>query len=181
MRINIFYLSGFMASGKSTLGPILANTIGWNFVDLDNEIERREKRKIVEIFKEEGEEYFRQKETEVLNEFSKKKRIIISLGGGTLDNPGNRQLVKNTGKLIYLKSSTEALYRRLKHKRDRPVLLQNEDEEKLEKALMQKIKSLIDQRMEYYKSADYTFGTDEESIGVTVDKIAKLINKIASK
>jgi len=84
MRRNIFYLTGFMGSGKSTIGPILANTLGWTFFDLDREIEKRENRKITMIFDEDGKDYFRQKETEILKEISKGENLIISLGGGTL-------------------------------------------------------------------------------------------------
>ena len=72
MKKKIYYLTGFMAAGKSTIGPILSNTLGWNFVDLDRAIEEEEAKKITEIFEAKGEEYFRKKELEMLKAISKK-------------------------------------------------------------------------------------------------------------
>ena len=60
MKKKLIYLTGFMASGKSTIGPILANTIGWNFFDLDKVIEKEEEKSIRKIFVEKGEKYFRE-------------------------------------------------------------------------------------------------------------------------
>lgn len=176
MSRNIFYLAGFMASGKSTIGPILANTLGWNFFDLDREIERREGNKITKIFEENGEEFFRNRETEILKDISNGDNLIISLGGGTLITPENKNFIAKKGKLILLRSSSEVAYRRLKHKRDRPVLLTNNNDEN-DEAMLERIEHLMKNRMKYYENADYIFNTDKESIGSTVDKIAKIIIK----
>ena len=92
-KVNI-YLTGFMASGKSTIGPIVANTLGWEFYDLDKEIEKRERKTIPDIFKENGEKYFRKLEIEVLKELSTGNSLIISLGGGALTNQLNRKIIK---------------------------------------------------------------------------------------
>ena len=73
---RIFYLAGFMASGKSTIGPILANTIGWDFYDLDKEVEKKEGGKIVRIFENEGKKYFRRIEAEILRNLSIKKNLV---------------------------------------------------------------------------------------------------------
>jgi len=181
MRRNIFYLTGFMASGKSTIGPILANTLGWTFFDLDREIEKRENRKITKIFEEDGKDYFRRKETEILKEISEGENLIISLGGGTLILQENRDFIKKSGNLIFLRSSPEVAYRRLKHKRDRPVLLTNNNEEAGEDVVIERIESLMKERMKYYQEADYIFDTDCESIGKTVDKISNIILKLSKK
>ncbi|MEJ2507280.1 MAG: shikimate kinase, partial [Ignavibacteriaceae bacterium] len=140
-KVNI-YLTGFMASGKSTIGPIVANTLGWEFYDLDKEIEKRERKTIPDIFKENGEKYFRKLEIEVLKELSTGNSLIISLGGGALTNQLNRKIIKQTGKLIYLESSIEIAFKRLKHKRDRPVLLSENVSEQTEEAIYNKIKLL---------------------------------------
>jgi shikimate kinase len=179
-RKNIFYLAGFMASGKSTIGPIVANILGWNFFDLDKEIEKRENRKITRIFEEEGEDYFRRKETEILKEISKSENLIISLGGGTLIIRENREFIKKSGKLIFLSSSPEVAYRRLKHKKDRPKLLADTNEEEKNIA-MERIASLMKERMKYYKKADYCIDTDKESIGTTADKISRIIFNLSKK
>ena len=175
MSKNVYFLTGFMASGKSTIGPILANTLGWDFYDLDEEIVKREGNKITEIFAEKGEQYFRNKETELLNEISQRKNLIFSLGGGTLVNEVNRKIIKSRGKLIYLKSSPEVAYKRLRFKRDRPVLLfEGEDEPTMEE-YVKRINSLLDNRKKFYEEADFILDTDKERVGRTVDKIAKII------
>ena len=181
MRRNIFYLTGFMASGKSTIGPIVANVLGWHFFDLDKEIEKRENRKINKIFEEDGEDYFRQKETEILKEISSGEKLIISLGGGTLIIQENREFIKKNGKLIFFRSSPEVAYRRLKHKRDRPILLADNNEEADENVVIERIESLMEERMKYYQKADYIIDTDKESIGTTVDKISRIIIKLSKK
>ena len=112
-----------MAAGKSTIGPILANTLGWNFLDLDKAIEAEEGMKITEIFEARGEEYFRKKELEMLKTISKKNHLIVALGGGTIANSKNLKLLKESGRLIYLHSSPEMAYKRLVYKRDSPALL----------------------------------------------------------
>lgn len=162
-----------MASGKSTIGPILANTIGWNFIDLDKEIESRENKKISLMFEQDGEEYFRKIETEVLRELSINKKTIIALGGGTLISAANRKIIKKSGKLISLKCSPEITYQRLKHKRDRPVLLSNDNG----KTLANKIKKAMNERLQYESYADYIYNTDQDNIGMTVDALAKFIKK----
>jgi shikimate kinase len=181
MRRNIFYLAGFMASGKSTIGPMVANTLGWNYFDLDKEIEKRENRKITKIFEEKGEDYFRQKETEILKEISEGKNLIISLGGGTLIVRENREFIKKCGKLICLSSSPEVAYKRLKHKRDRPILLTDNNEEAAKNVVIERIESLMKERKKYYQKADYFIDTDNESIGTTVDKIFRIIFKQSKK
>ena len=115
------YLTGFMTSGKSTIGPILANVLGMGFYDLDKEIEKAEGSTVVEIFEKKGEAYFRQVEKNLLENFSKQNNIIVSLGGGTITNIDNLNLLKRTGKIIYLKVSIDVLYKRLKNKTDRPL------------------------------------------------------------
>jgi shikimate kinase len=180
-RKNIFYLAGFMASGKSTIGPIVANILGWNFFDLDKEIEKREKRKITKIFEEDGEDYFRRKETEILKKISEGENLIISLGGGTLIIRENREFIKKYGNLIFLSTSPEVAYRRLKHKRDRPILLADNNEEAAENVAMERIESLMKERMKNYQKADYCIDTDKESIGTTADKISRIIFKVSKK
>src|SRR5690606_40072973 len=86
---QIIYLTGFMGSGKSTIGPILANTLGWDFYDLDRVIENKTGKKVREIFEQDGESFFRSLETETLEELSELDKTIISLGGGTMANAEN--------------------------------------------------------------------------------------------
>ena len=105
-----------MTSGKSTIGPIVANVLGWDFFDLDKVIEKNECKSVVEIFESDGEEYFRKVETDTLKLLSKEEKVVISLGGGTMASEENLAVVKRTGKVVYLKVSPEVLYKRLKYK-----------------------------------------------------------------
>ena len=176
MKISRIYLTGFMTSGKSTIGPILANVLVWDFYDLDKVIEKEEKKTVVEIFEEKGEDYFREVETKFLREFSELDHIIISLGGGTITNKVNVDLMKSSGKIIYLKTSPEMIYKRLRFKIDRPlfrnfVLSENSKEE-----FVAKIEELLQKRSPFYEKADLTINTDNTPVGITVDKLAKLIN-----
>ncbi len=174
---QIIYLTGFMGSGKSTIGPILANTLGWEFFDLDRVIEKKTGKKIKEIFKDHGEDYFRGIETKTLKELSGNDKVIISLGGGTIVNEENIKILKETGKLVYLKMSVEAAIERLKYKRDRPAL-KNDAEDFSEKDLMERINKLMATRIQYYEQADFTIETDRSSVGRTVDKIVKQLSKL---
>ncbi len=174
MNNKIVYLAGFMGAGKSTVGPILANTLGWDYFDLDRVVEDRLGKKIKTIFEENGEPFFRQVESEILKELSNSRNVIISLGGGTIVNQANLRLVKNTGKIVYLKASVDSIYKRVAFKRDRPNLI-IEGEEFSKEKLVQKINNLFIAREKFYNQADVTINTDGISIGVTVDKLAKII------
>ncbi len=165
-----------MASGKSTIGPILANTIGWDFLDLDKVIEQKANKKIVEIFKDNGEEYFRKLESETLLDLIKLSKHVISLGGGTIENEGNLTEIKKNGILIYLETSPEAAYRRLRFKRDRPALL-FKDGEPTKEEFVNRISTILNRRLKFYNQADLKISTDNKSIGITVDKLVKILRK----
>lgn len=176
MKKNLIFLTGFMASGKSTIGPILANTIGWNFLDLDKVIEKKTSKKIVDIFREDGEKYFRELETETLNELILLKKFVISLGGGTIENEINLNMMKTNGILVYLETSPEAAYRRLRFKKDRPALL-FDDHEPTKEELLKRINSILSRRLKYYNQADVKINTDNKAVGITVDHLVRILRK----
>jgi len=175
MKKKIYYLTGFMASGKSTIGPILANTLGWNFFDLDKEVENQEGMKVVEIFDRNGESYFRKVETALLMNLSEKDEAIISLGGGAIASEENFKIIKSSGKIIYLKSSPEMAYKRLRFKRDRPAFIFEGEEIPSKEQFLERINKLLDERKKYYEQADFIIDTDNQTVGKTVDIIAKYI------
>jgi shikimate kinase len=177
MKKNLIFLTGFMASGKSTIGPILANTFGWNFYDLDRLIEEKVGKKIKDIFDVEGEEFFRDIERKLLQEVSQLQNYIIALGGGTIADPTNIKMIKSTGLLIYLETSPNEAYKRLRFKRDRPVLLFEGEEEPTESEFLEKINTLLKKRKKYYDQADVKISTDNIRIGNTIDKLISIINK----
>lgn len=177
MNKTIVFLTGFMGSGKSTIGPILANTLGWSFHDLDKEIESTAGVKVRELFEKHGEEYFRKLEYETLQRIIMGNKKIIALGGGTVTFEDTLTFIKSTGILIYLKVSPEEALKRLRYKRDRPVLLQGLKENFSDEDLLNKISTLFEKRKTYYEKADLIFDTDEMPIGKTVDIISKEILK----
>ena len=178
MKLDKVYLTGFMTSGKSTIGPILGNVLGWNYYDLDEEIVREQGKTIDEIFSSEGEKKFRQLESDKLVELSKESNCIIALGGGTIINESNLSFVKKQGKLIYLKSTPEAIYSRIKNKLDRPLfkdlVLNNSPKEDF----IQRINEILEKREKYYNQADIVIPTNHRDIGPTVDLIANKIFKM---
>ena len=177
MNKRIYYLTGFMAAGKSTIGPILANTLGWIFFDLDKEIEKKEGMKIVELFDRKGEDYFREIETTTIKNLSENDRSIISLGGGTIASDINFNFIKSTGKIVYLKSSPEMAYKRLRFKKDRPAFIFDDVENPSEQQFLERINQLLNARKKYYEQCDFIVDTDSQSVGKTVDLIAQFISK----
>ena len=177
MKKKTYYLTGFMAAGKSTIRPILANTLGWDFYDLDKEVEKKEGMKIVDLFNKKGEDYFRKSETEILTQLSSKNEVIISLGGGAIASEENFNIIKSTGKIIYLKFSAEMAYKRLRFKGDRPAFIFEGEELLTKEQFIERINELFNSRKKYYEQCDFTVDTDSQSVGKTVDKIAKFIIK----
>jgi len=174
---NRIFLTGFMTSGKSTIGKILANVLGYDFFDMDREIENRTGKRITEIFEEEGEKYFRRLETAMLFELSRKENSVVALGGGTLTNEENLKLCKKSGIVIYLKVSPETLFQRLKRKTDRPLfrdlVLQGNSEEEI----LLKIKKMLNEREKFYKEADIIFETENKHVGKSVDELVTTIKR----
>lgn len=116
-------LIGFMGSGKTTLGVKLSYRLRMPVEDTDRLIERREGRSVSEIFADDGEEYFRRLETELLEELAEKAGgRIYSVGGGTPVREENRRLLKRLGRVIYLKASPETVYERIRDDATRPLL-----------------------------------------------------------
>jgi shikimate kinase len=178
---RIIFLIGFMGSGKSTIGPILANTMGYSFVDLDAAIELREGKKINEIFSEHGEQFFRSIERTLLEEIaSSADKTIISLGGGTIANDDALRYVKATGIVVYLKITEEQIYKRLHTKGDRPMLRDDNGNLLNGEPLMAKIRSLLDKRTPYYDQADIIMHTDDKKIGMTIDELTKQLRSLTN-
>jgi shikimate kinase len=120
-------LTGFMGSGKSTIGPLLAERLGWRFLDLDVQIERRDGRTVARIFAESGEQHFRKLEAAALAELLGRRRIVLALGGGAPEELGNRLLLEQTPRtvVVYLAAPFEALVARCFEQpgaEERPVL-----------------------------------------------------------
>jgi len=176
VRKDRVYLTGFMGCGKSTIGPILANTIGYGFVDVDKKIERVEGRSISQIFTEKGEKHFRDLERAILVEVSALPRTVISLGGGTITIAENLDLVLATGLVVYLKITPEQLFHRLRHRSDRPLLRSADGNQLSDEELRSRIHHLYEAREPLYARADIILPTDGTKLGLTVDNIVRRIS-----
>ncbi len=119
----IFSLVGLPGSGKSTVGRHLARRLQLPFTDSDQVIEARLGYSIRQYFEQEGEERFRDLEAIVIDELTRDpRRGVLSTGGGSVLRPENRRHLHDRGRVIYLNSSPEELFRRLRHDRNRPLL-----------------------------------------------------------
>ena len=124
-RGNIF-LVGMMGAGKTTVGRLLANFLEKKFYDSDREIQKRTGVSIPLIFEIEGEAGFRKRETEMLSELVKTGNIVLATGGGAVLSAENREMLKRSGTVIYLRATIDDLWRRTRHDKNRP-LLQTQD------------------------------------------------------
>lgn len=115
-------LCGFMGSGKTTVGKIIAKKTGREFIDMDSYIEKKENLTIKEIFAQRGENYFRDLEHQACVELSKKKNCVISLGGGTLTYERNVKVIEKSAVVVFLSVSLEEIKYRLRNDKKRPLL-----------------------------------------------------------
>ena len=116
------YLIGLMGAGKSTAGRLLAQTMGREFYDSDDEIVKRTGASIPTIFQIEGEAGFREREQRMIAELCAKKSVILGTGGGAILREANREALKNTGWVVYLSTSPERLINRTRYDKNRPLL-----------------------------------------------------------
>lgn len=109
----IVTLIGYRGTGKSTIAPVLANRLGWDWVDADVELERRAGRSIREIFAVDGEQKFRELERQVLVDLLSRSRLVLAAGGGAILNPETRRDFLQAGPVIWLQASVETIAARL--------------------------------------------------------------------
>jgi len=147
----IISLLGFMASGKSTIGRMLADKLDMNFIDLDVFIEGHEGRAIGEIFTHKGERHFRKLETKYLNlVVSTHKNVVLSLGGGTPCQERNWKAINETN-AVYLYKTNEQLFDRLKSRKHKRPLIAGMSDDELQRFIKHKMK----ERGPFYERADY--------------------------
>lgn len=148
-------LTGFMGTGKTAVGNELSGMLDMELVDIDTEIELSQKKTINDIFKNHGEQHFREIETGVIKKFSEKENIIISTGGGAVLKTGNMDLLRKNSIIFCLNASPETIFERTSRSGDRP-LLKVEDP-------MAKIKELLNYRMTFYEKAGIMIDTDSKT------------------
>ena len=162
MSANIV-LVGFMGTGKSTVGRVIAQKLGFHFIDTDDVIEQTSKAKISDIFAEHGEVYFRDLESQAVKSVALMKNQVVATGGGVVLRSSNIDLLRTGGPIFCLNATPKAIWDRVRSSRSRP-LLRGPDP-------LKKIETLLDKRAPYYALADHQI----ETTGVSVDRVANEI------
>lgn len=162
-------LIGFMGTGKTSVGRLLASRLGRSFIDLDKKIEQEEGRTIPEIFQQDGEMYFRQKERSVVVKASRLTGAVIATGGGAVLDHDNVIRLKNSGILIGLTADPMTILQRTERRNNRP-LLNCEDR-------LSQIEKLLSQRKPFYEVADYTLDTVASSPQQVAEQIIHLLRQ----
>lgn len=157
-------LIGFMGTGKTSVGKIVADLLHFEFLDTDEMIHQRTGRTIADIFAKDGEPAFRQMERQVVADISARKKTVISTGGGLPTNPENLALLKSHALVVCLWSSPEKIWERVGHQSHRP-LLHDPDPQK-------KIRDLLAIREPFYKQADVLINTDIRALREVAQQVA---------
>jgi len=165
---NRIFLIGPMGAGKTTIGRQLAQALGMTFSDSDLEIQRRTGVDIPTIFEYEGEEGFRQREQQVIDDLTQVDNQVMATGGGAVLRAENRQHLSARGIVFFLACSPEQQYERTYRDRNRP-LLQTEDP-------LQRLKALMEVREPLYRStADYIVSTEGRSASAVANEILDIL------
>jgi shikimate kinase len=157
-----------MGSGKSTVGRDLAQALKFSFIDMDTFIEERNFRSIAQLFEENGEQHFRTIERKALHELSEFSNVVIATGGGAPCFFDNMEVIRDTGKSIYLKGSPRILAERLNQSKiDRPLIKNKTEEE-----LIAFIDETLVQREKWYSQADVILNFDHD---IVVDEVLNIL------
>ncbi len=166
------FIVGFMGAGKSTVGSLLSETTGFNFIDTDILIEEMTQMKVSEIFKSKGEKHFRELETDVLNKIHKEAYNIIACGGGIVIKEENRKILKEMGKTVFLNGSIEVMMSRIEDDNHRPLTIPFNNISPKKK--YEAFKDILDKRMRFYEeTGDLIINIDNKKPEEIVDEILK--------
>lgn len=155
-KIRNLALVGFMGTGKSSVGRLVADVLHFTFLDTDDVIKARAGMSIAEIFEHQGEPAFRDWERRIVDELTRRHRTVIATGGGLPANEANLASLKTHSLVVCLWASPEKILERVRHQTHRPLL--NEPEP------LAKIRDLLAQREPYYRQADVLVNTEMRSL-----------------
>lgn len=168
------FITGYMASGKTTFARALAKATGRQFIDLDFYIEQRFRKSVKEIFAERGEDEFRRMETCMLREVGEFEDVIIACGGGTPCFNDNMEYMNSRGTSVYLDTPVWRIVERLVANRTRRPLMANKSNEEIEKA----VEAGLKERLRHYRKAHIDFSGEELEDRRQIDKsVAEFLAK----
>lgn len=169
-------MTGFMGSGKSTIGPRVANMLGFDSMDLDRIIERDLGMSIPAIFDVLGEQAFREAESDHLRNAASSDRVVISLGGGTLMRPENLDFCLESGRLVTLDVDPDVLAERLEHSPNpRPLLFGDDGRTLTGDALRARIRELLAERRPVYDRAQVVVSVGDEHPDEVADRVVRAL------
>lgn len=171
------YLTGFMGSGKSTLGPMVANVLGYDFVDVDMLLEEEFGCTIAEYFRLHGEAAFRKAESRLVLDTASREETVIAVGGGALAREDSLVFALEHGLVVYLRWPAGMLARRLVHNSDRPMLFDENGERLPLDALEERIERLLEERERYYLRAQVCVSLGPRPVGYAVDAVVQAIRR----
>ena len=180
MNPSRVYITGFMGSGKSTSGPLVAARLGYRFIDLDAEVERIAGVTIHELFEQHGESKFRALETAVLSEVMMEEHVVVATGGGALASEGNMLLAGTSGATVFLKLSPQTLAARLSDAEGRPLLHDESGAPYTREALRERIETLLAKRDRFYSHADIVVEAEALSPDAVADAVVKALSAVAA-
>ncbi|UCB57803.1 MAG: shikimate kinase [Candidatus Omnitrophota bacterium] len=166
-------LVGFMGTGKTAIGKLLAKKLEMKYISTDELIEHKERRSINDIFKKSGEPYFRRVEKEVVKKVAELDKFIIDAGGGVVLDKENIQNLKRNGKIICLAATSDVILERTKRYYHRPLLNTKNPKEKIEE--------LLKNRAPFYAQADVTIDTTNMTPEEVVQEIENRLENEISK
>lgn len=165
-------ITGFMGTGKTTVGKIISNKLNFIFLDIDELIEKTTGMKISEIFKKFGENRFRDIETEMVKIVIKKRGQVISTGGGVVLREENLHNLKKSGIIFCLTASPNTIFERTKGCKDRPLLQVDNPQDK--------IKKLMNERRPFYEKAGIIINTDGLTASEVADRMIKEYERLTN-
>ena len=166
------YLTGFMASGKSTVGPEAAARLGQPFLDLDRLITAHAGRSIPTLFAEDGEVRFRELERDLLRRTATTDDLVVALGGGALVDDENRAFAKEDGLVVYLEAPVDTLLDRVADDDTRRPLLEDDTGTRLPRGEQRaRIEEMLDERRPTYEAAHHTLDADRPVEAVVTDLV----------
>jgi shikimate kinase len=171
------FLIGYMGSGKTTIGKVLAHALGLSFIDLDWYIEERFHKTISELFAGRGEDGFRQLERKMFDEVVEMEDVVIATGGGTPCFFDNMDVMNSKGQTVFLQASSEVLFERLRVAKQQRPILQNKSSDELKILIIE----TLEKRVPFYSRAHITFQVDHledrHDIEAAAEAICLLLDK----